>query len=155
MAAHQDGWVPPSPPAAKMATYEKRRAAAATPTAAASSGLGDEEEFLLQADVTAMVREALLKVLEARPEEPVSFLADYFERLVLGSSGAAAEAAAELSGPMQRLSRALWYVRLAHHSHRCGPEATGSGRRTTGPGVPRGSGALLVSCRARGVRWEL
>lgn len=71
-----------------MATYEKRRAAV-TPTAAAGSGLGDEAEFLLQADVTAMVREALLKVLEARPEEPVSFLADYFERLVLSSSGSA------------------------------------------------------------------
>lgn len=137
-----------------MATYEKRRAAV-TPTAAAGSGLGDEAEFLLQADVTAMVREALLKVLEARPEEPVSFLADYFERLVLSSSGATGEAAAELSGPMQRLSRALWYVRLAHHSHRCGREAAGSGRRTTTPGVPRGSDALLVSCRARGACWEL
>ncbi|NXJ07940.1 TPGS1 polyglutamylase, partial [Odontophorus gujanensis] len=114
----QDGRDPPSPPAAKMATYEKRRAAAAAPSAAAGSGLGDEAEFLLQSDVTSMVREALLKVLEARPEEPVSFLADYFERLVLGGSGAAGEAAAELSGPMQRLSRALWYVRLAHHSHR-------------------------------------
>ncbi|XP_015742030.1 tubulin polyglutamylase complex subunit 1 [Coturnix japonica] len=98
-----------------MAAYEKRRAAAATPS---SSGMGDEAEFLLQADITAMVREALLKVLEARPEEPVSFLADYFERLVLGGSGTTGEAAAELAGPMQRLGRALCYVHLAHHSHR-------------------------------------
>ncbi|NXT92136.1 TPGS1 polyglutamylase, partial [Anhinga rufa] len=119
-----------SPPAAKMAAYEKRRAAAAPapvpvagsglaePAGAAAGGLGSEAEFLLQAGVTAMVREALLKVLEARPEEPVSFLADYFERLVLGSPGAAGEASAELPGPPQRLARALWYVRLAHHSHR-------------------------------------
>uniref|UniRef100_A0A8C8B2A0 Tubulin polyglutamylase complex subunit 1 n=1 Tax=Otus sunia TaxID=257818 RepID=A0A8C8B2A0_9STRI len=91
----------PLPPAAKMAAYEKRRAAAAPapvpaagnglsePCVAATGGLGSEAEFLLRAGVTAMVREALLKVLEARPEEPVSFLADYFERLVLGSPGAA------------------------------------------------------------------
>ncbi|OXB61612.1 hypothetical protein ASZ78_006300 [Callipepla squamata] len=98
-----------------MAACEKRRAAAATPTPAAGGGLGDEAEFLLQADVASVVREALLKVLEARPEEPVSFLADYFERLVLSGSGAPGGAAAELSAPV---SRALWYVRLAHHSHR-------------------------------------
>ncbi|NXH17208.1 TPGS1 polyglutamylase, partial [Bucco capensis] len=105
-----------------MAAYEKRRAAPgpaagsgpAEPAGSASGQLESEAEFLLRAGVTAMVREALLKVLEARPEEPVSFLADYFERLVLGSP----EAAAELPGPPQRLARALWYVRLAHHSHR-------------------------------------
>eukprot|EP00075_Anas_platyrhynchos_P039086 XP_027328339.1 tubulin polyglutamylase complex subunit 1 [Anas platyrhynchos] len=119
---------PPSPPAAKMAAYEKRRAAAAPAPAvgsgpaeplgaAAGGGPGGEAEFLLRSGVTAMVREALLKVLEARPEEPVSFLADYFERLVLGGPGAA-ETAAELPAPPQRLARALWYVRLAHHSHR-------------------------------------
>ncbi|NXM72521.1 TPGS1 polyglutamylase, partial [Serilophus lunatus] len=72
---------------------------------------GSAADFLLRAGVTAMVREALLKVLEARPAEPVSFLAEYFERLV------PAEAAAEPPGPPQRLARALWYVCLAHHSH--------------------------------------
>ncbi|NXK66806.1 TPGS1 polyglutamylase, partial [Sylvietta virens] len=102
----------------KMAAYEKRRAAAA-PVQAGGSGLpelgraasgggglaeGSAAEFLLRAGVTAMVREALLKVLEARPAEPVSFLAEYFERLVL------AEAAAEPPGPPQRLARALWYA---------------------------------------------
>ncbi|NWH82930.1 TPGS1 polyglutamylase, partial [Piaya cayana] len=114
--------------ATKMAAYEKRRAAAAPAPApssglaeaagAADGGLESEAEFLLRAGVTAMVREALLKVLEARPEEPVSFLADYFERLVLSSPGAAGDASAEQPGPSQRLARALWYVRLAHHSHR-------------------------------------
>ncbi|XP_061870970.1 tubulin polyglutamylase complex subunit 1 [Colius striatus] len=107
-----------------MATYEKRRAAAAAPGPGPGlaepphAPLESEAEFLLRAGVTAMVREALLKVLEARPEEPVSFLADYFERLVLGSPGTAEEAAAQVPGPPQRLARALWYVRLAHHSHR-------------------------------------
>ncbi|NWR36446.1 TPGS1 polyglutamylase, partial [Tachuris rubrigastra] len=109
----------------KMAACEKRRAAAAQgpaggsglaePGRAAPGGGGLAEDsaadFLLRAGVTAMVREALLKVLEARPAEPVSFLAEYFERLV------PAEAAAEPPGPPQRLARALWYVRLAHHSH--------------------------------------
>ncbi|XP_064252733.1 tubulin polyglutamylase complex subunit 1 [Passer domesticus] len=110
-----------------MAAYERRRAAAA-PVPAGGSGPpepgraapggggvpaeGSAADFLLRAGVTAMVREALLKVLEARPAEPVSFLAEYFERLVL------AEAAAEPAGPPQRLARALWYVCLAHHSHR-------------------------------------
>ncbi|XP_027756861.1 tubulin polyglutamylase complex subunit 1 [Empidonax traillii] len=109
-----------------MAAHEKRRAAAAQGPAG-GSGLGEPgraapgggglaedsaADFLLRAGVTAMVREALLKVLEARPAEPVSFLAEYFERLV------PAEAAAEPPGPPQRLARALWYVRLAHHSHR-------------------------------------
>ncbi|NWW31389.1 TPGS1 polyglutamylase, partial [Panurus biarmicus] len=103
----------------KMAAYEKRRAAAA-PVSAGGSGLPEPgraapgggglaedsaAEFLLRAGVTAMVREALLKVLEARPAEPVSFLAEYFERLVL------AEAAAEPPGPPQRLARALWLLR--------------------------------------------
>ncbi|NWI18488.1 TPGS1 polyglutamylase, partial [Crypturellus soui] len=111
----QDGRNRPPSPAAKMAACEKRRAPAA---AARGPGgeLGGEAEFLLQAGVTAMVREALLKVLEARPEEPVAFLADYFEKLVL--SGAGGEAGAEPPGLPQRLARALWYVRLAHHSHR-------------------------------------
>ncbi|XP_039589132.1 tubulin polyglutamylase complex subunit 1 isoform X2 [Passer montanus] len=100
----------------KMAAYEKRRAAAA-PVPAGGSGPpepgraapgggvpaeGSAADFLLRAGVTAMVREALLKVLEARPAEPVSFLAEYFERLVL------AEAAAEPAGPPQRVARALW-----------------------------------------------
>ncbi|NWY05100.1 TPGS1 polyglutamylase, partial [Nothoprocta ornata] len=111
----QDGRNRPPSPAAKMAACEKRRAATAPGAAPASRELEGEAEFLLQAGVSAMVREALLKVLEARPEEPVAFLADYFEKLEL--SGAGGEAGAEPPGLPQRLARALWYVRLAHHSH--------------------------------------
>ncbi|NWW85775.1 TPGS1 polyglutamylase, partial [Rhynochetos jubatus] len=148
----QNGRNRPSPPTAKMAAYEKRRAAAApapAPTAGSglaepvrtavkAGGLENEAEFLLEAGVTAMVREALLKVLEARPEEPVSFLADYFERLVLSSPGAAGEASAELPGPPQRLARALWYVRLAHHSHRTAFDGnTGAAYEVLGAGGRR------------------
>ncbi|XP_032638433.1 tubulin polyglutamylase complex subunit 1 [Chelonoidis abingdonii] len=111
-----------------MASCEKRRSAPA-PAPPTGSGLVEpvragsggrepetEAEFLLQSGVTSMVREALLKVLEARPEEPVSFLASYFEKLVL--SGPQGGAAGDGHGQQQRLVRALWYVRLAHHSHR-------------------------------------
>ncbi|CAM5125992.1 unnamed protein product [Natator depressus] len=109
-----------------MAACEKRRSAPAPATGSGfvepvRAGVGGREpeseaEFLLQAGVTSMVREALLKVLEARPEEPVSFLASYFEKLVL--SGPQGGAAGDRHGQQQRLVRALWYVRLAHHSHR-------------------------------------
>ncbi|XP_010561563.1 PREDICTED: tubulin polyglutamylase complex subunit 1 [Haliaeetus leucocephalus] len=108
---------PAFPPADWLPVCKMAARALPQPAFAARSQDGGAE-FLLRAGVTAMVREALLKVLEARPEEPVSFLADYFERLVLGSPGAAGEAAAELPGPPQRLARALWYVRLAHHRDR-------------------------------------
>uniref|UniRef100_A0A8D0GX86 Tubulin polyglutamylase complex subunit 1 n=1 Tax=Sphenodon punctatus TaxID=8508 RepID=A0A8D0GX86_SPHPU len=65
-----------------------------------------------------MVREALLKVLEARPDEPVAFLAGYFEKLVLSSPEAGDGGGDHHGQHQQRLVRALWYVHLAHHSHR-------------------------------------
>nr|XP_005281123.1 tubulin polyglutamylase complex subunit 1 isoform X2 [Chrysemys picta bellii] len=99
-----------------MAACEKRRSAPAPATGSGlvepvRAGVGGREpeseaEFLLQAGVTSMVREALLKVLEARPEEPVSFLASYFEKLVL--SGPQGGAAADRHRQQQRLVRALW-----------------------------------------------
>ncbi|XP_019393772.1 PREDICTED: tubulin polyglutamylase complex subunit 1 [Crocodylus porosus] len=108
------------------AACEKRRPAPTPAAGPARAGAGAEapgralegaSEFLRQAGVTTMVREALLKLLEARPEEPVAFLADYFEKLVL-SSPEAADGGGDPRGQPQRLARALWYVRLAHHSHR-------------------------------------
>ncbi|XP_034611115.1 tubulin polyglutamylase complex subunit 1 isoform X2 [Trachemys scripta elegans] len=116
VARSQDGGRVASLPTIKMAACEKRRSA---PAPATGSGLVEpvragaggrepesEAEFLLQAGVTSMVREALLKVLEARPEEPVSFLASYFEKLVL--SGPQGGAAADRHRQQQRLVRALW-----------------------------------------------
>ncbi|XP_033926654.1 tubulin polyglutamylase complex subunit 1 [Melopsittacus undulatus] len=118
-----------------MAAYEKRRAGTAP---SGGQAVGSEAEFLLRSGVTAMVREALLKVLEARPEEPVSFLADYFERLVLGGPAATGDAAAEPTGPPQRLARALWYVSLAHHSHRTAFDSnTGAAYEVLGGGGRR------------------
>ncbi|KQK82526.1 tubulin polyglutamylase complex subunit 1 [Amazona aestiva] len=117
-----------------MAACEKRRLGSAPGTGRApgAAGGGSEAEFLLRAGVTAMVREALLKVLEARPAEPVAFLADYFERLVPG------DAAAEPAGPPQRLARALWFVGLAHHSHRTAFDSnTGAAYEVLGGGGRR------------------
>ncbi|KAM4709295.1 tubulin polyglutamylase complex subunit 1 [Discoglossus pictus] len=98
---------------------EKRRAVG-SPIPRPPPGPVSESEFLAQAGVRDMLREAVLKVLEARPEDPVSFLADYFDKLGTGSAGRRAggdEQGPYISG-QQRLGRALWYLKLAHHSQR-------------------------------------
>lgn len=123
----------PAPlPSAKMAAVEKRRQAVAQATSFTDSGrpgvsraaatTESEEDFLRQVGVTEMLRAALLKVLEARPEEPIAFLAHYFENMGLRSpvNGGAGEPPGQLLLQQQRLGRALWHLRLAHHSQRCG-----------------------------------
>ncbi|XP_014322717.2 tubulin polyglutamylase complex subunit 1 isoform X3 [Myotis lucifugus] len=127
----------PAPlPSAKMAAVEKRRLTMAPaanftdssrPTVSGAAATTEsEEDFLQQVGVTKMLRAALLKVLEARPEEPISFLAHYFENMGLSTpaNGGAGEPPGQLLLQQQRLGRALWHLRLAHHSQRCG---TGSG----------------------------
>ncbi|XP_004614844.2 tubulin polyglutamylase complex subunit 1 [Sorex araneus] len=122
--------LPVRPPSAKMAAIEKRRPAV-VPAANYSDGsrsivprpaatVESEEEFLRQVGVTEMMRAALLKVLEARPEEPIAFLAHYFENMGLRSpvNGGAGEPPGQLLLQQQRLGRALWHLRLAHHSQR-------------------------------------
>ncbi|KAJ6655148.1 hypothetical protein lerEdw1_005625 [Lerista edwardsae] len=111
-----------------MAATEKRRSSPAAgsesgrPTLSTNVVPESEAEFLVQAGVNDMVREALLKVLEARPEEPIDFLAGYFEKLMQSSPEATPTASVESADPQQylqlRLDWALWYLRLAHHSHR-------------------------------------
>lgn len=117
-------------PSAKMAAAEKRRPAVApaanfadsgrTSVSQAAAAAESEEEFLRQLGVTEMLRAALLKVLETRPEEPIAFLAHYFENMGLRSpaNGGAGEPPGQLLLQQQRLGRALWHLRLAHHSQR-------------------------------------
>lgn len=137
-------------PSAKMAAVEKRRPAVVAPAAnfadssrssvSQATALGEsEEDFLRQVGVTEMLRAALLKVLETRPEEPIAFLAHYFENMGLRSpaNGGAGEPPGQLLLQQQRLGRALWHLRLAHHSQRCGPMAGGV------------SGLQLPTCPAR------
>ncbi|OCT97705.1 tubulin polyglutamylase complex subunit 1 isoform X2 [Xenopus laevis] len=96
---------------------EKQRVMAGSPVSRATSGPINETEFLVQTGARTMLREAVLKLLEARPEEPTAFLADYFEKLCVGSGTATGDKGAHLLG-QQRINRALWYLRLAHHSQR-------------------------------------
>lgn len=123
-------------PSVKMAAVEKRRPAVAPAASFTDSSRSSvsrtaattesEEDFLQQVGVTKMLRAALLKVLEARPEEPISFLAHYSENMGLSTpeNGGAGEPPGQLLLQQQRLGRALWHLRLAHHSQRCG---TGTG----------------------------
>ncbi|KAH0625817.1 hypothetical protein JD844_034100 [Phrynosoma platyrhinos] len=160
-------------PGTKMAASEKRRPSPAAATAGSDQGRpgsttngipSPAAEFLLQAGVTDMVRAALLKLLEARPEEPVDFLAGYFEKLVQ-SSPEAEEAAAEAGDPPRqlqlRLDRAVWYLSLAHHAHSnnvsMAYDCLGAAGRRKKPGV---NGKLYNEllrrmCRDRGVSEEI
>ncbi|XP_053312088.1 tubulin polyglutamylase complex subunit 1 [Spea bombifrons] len=102
-----------------MAT-EKRRAAGGSPVPRPTPSPASEADFLAQTGVRDMLREAVLKLLEARPEEPVAFLADYFEKMgqVSGDGRAVpGDQGSHLPG-QQRFGRAMWYLRLAHHSQR-------------------------------------
>ncbi|XP_007241652.2 tubulin polyglutamylase complex subunit 1 [Astyanax mexicanus] len=109
---------------------EKRRSGVGA--AVADSGKAgkaeSDEELLAQAGVGLLLRDALLKLVEARSEDPIGFLAEHFSNLVSeAESGPGGGAGAE-DGPkqeeqssaeeQQQLSRALWHLSLAHHSQR-------------------------------------
>ncbi|XP_048354303.1 tubulin polyglutamylase complex subunit 1 isoform X2 [Sphaerodactylus townsendi] len=103
-------------PSAKMADGEKRRP---SPANASTNGAQESEAaFLLQSGVSEMVRGALLRLLEARPEEPVAFLAAYFERLTQSGAEARADGGDPQRQLQWRLERAVWLLRLAPLSHR-------------------------------------
>ncbi len=87
---------------------EKRRAGVMSDSNSPKSD--SEAEFVSQAAVSALLRGALLELLQSRPEDPVGFLAEHFAHL---------SAEAEDGGAEHRsVSRALWQLSLAHHSHR-------------------------------------
>ncbi|XP_069820552.1 tubulin polyglutamylase complex subunit 1 [Dendropsophus ebraccatus] len=98
---------------------DKRRAIAGSPVPRAQPRPTSEADFLAQTGVRDMLREAVLKLLEARPEEPVVFLAGYFEKLGVGAAGGPrpGERGAHVL-LQQRLGHVLWYLKLAHHSQR-------------------------------------
>ncbi|XP_072524673.1 tubulin polyglutamylase complex subunit 1 [Salminus brasiliensis] len=93
-----------------------------------------DEEFLAQAGVGVLLRDALLKLVEARSEDPIGFLAEHFSNLASesengpvgvgggggggggGDGGEQQESSVEEQ--QQQLSRALWHLSLAHHSQR-------------------------------------
>ncbi|XP_071390265.1 tubulin polyglutamylase complex subunit 1 isoform X1 [Centroberyx affinis] len=154
----------PSPllPGTTMAEKEKRRAGV-TPgmTDVKTTKSDSEREFLSQAGVGELLRGALLKMVEARSDDPIGFLADHFCNLAsVSETGTAGCGDGDQlnNGPLsagaqeqQHLNRALWHLRLAHHSQRSafsnnvrvaydllshtGPQRRGSGV----PEVPEGS----------------
>lgn len=156
-------------PSATMAAVEKRRPAMA-PTAGfmdsgrpsvsrAAASAESEEDFLRQVGVTEMLRAALLKVLEARPEEPIAFLAHYFEHMGLRSpaDGGAGEPPGQLLLQQQRLGRALWHLRLAHHSQRwaAGPTGRDDYNSRRAPRDSRGGLSGEGGARPREACWGL
>lgn len=112
-----------------MADKEKRRSAV-NPTAMPDSKAAkcdSDREFLAQTGVGELLRGAILKMVEARSDDPIGFLADHFCNLAsVTETGTGCSDGDELNnGTMggraqeqQRLNRALWHLRLAHHSHR-------------------------------------
>ncbi|XP_029981739.1 tubulin polyglutamylase complex subunit 1 [Sphaeramia orbicularis] len=116
-----------------MADKEKRRSglgsAGLTGDGKASRSDSDRD-FLTQAGVGELLRGAVLKMVEARSDDPIGFLADHFCNLASmtdpGGAGWGGEGEQPNSGgPMgagaqeqQHLNRALWHLRLAHHSQR-------------------------------------
>ncbi|XP_051942014.1 tubulin polyglutamylase complex subunit 1 [Hippocampus zosterae] len=121
-----------------MADRENRRSAgsesclAATVAEPGPATKCSDREFLSQADVGELLRGALLKMVEARPDDPVGFLADHFGSLAAAvvesgsedlkeprlSNGPSGDEGARGARAQQRLNRALWHLRLAHHSQR-------------------------------------
>lgn len=110
---------------------EKRRSGVATDQKSAKAE--SDEEFLSQAGVGALLRGALLKLVEARPEDPIGFLAEHFtnEASETESGGSAdggdygdgrrdGDAKCQDALEEQQLNKALWHLSSANHSQRCG-----------------------------------
>uniref|UniRef100_A0A8C4F6C2 Tubulin polyglutamylase complex subunit 1-like C-terminal domain-containing protein n=1 Tax=Dicentrarchus labrax TaxID=13489 RepID=A0A8C4F6C2_DICLA len=112
-----------------MAEKEKRRSGATPPgmPEGKATKSDSDREFLSQAGVGELLRGAILKMVEARSDDPIGFLADHFCHLasVTETGTAGCSDGDQLNGPMsagaqeqQHLNRALWHLRLAHHSQR-------------------------------------
>ncbi|TMS21739.1 Tubulin polyglutamylase complex subunit 1 [Larimichthys crocea] len=115
-----------------MADKEKRRSGT-TPTPpgmpeSKATKSDSDREFLSQVGVGELLRGAILKMIEARSDDPIGFLADHFCHLasVTETGTAGCSDGDQLNnGPLsagaqeqQHLNRALWHLRLAHHSQR-------------------------------------
>uniref|UniRef100_A0A3Q2PAF3 Tubulin polyglutamylase complex subunit 1 n=1 Tax=Fundulus heteroclitus TaxID=8078 RepID=A0A3Q2PAF3_FUNHE len=120
-----------------MADKEKRRSAVLLSgmSAGKAAKSDSDREFLEQAGVGDLLRGAILKMVEARSDDPIGFLADHFCNLASVTDSSPAGCGEEeqqhqqqlSTGPVgagaqqqhqQRLNRALWHLRLAHHSQR-------------------------------------
>ncbi|XP_026877568.2 tubulin polyglutamylase complex subunit 1 [Electrophorus electricus] len=100
---------------------EKRRSGIGMPDSKSGKAETDNE-FLSQAGVSSLLRNALLKLVEARSEDPIGFLAEHFSNLASETENGTAERGdgqhQHTSHEQQRLTTALWHLNLAHHSQR-------------------------------------
>lgn len=110
-----------------MADKEKRRSGASPPRMreVKSTKCNSDRDFLTQAGVGELLRGAILKMVEARSDDPIGFLADHFCHLatVTDTGDGDQSSSSPLSTgaqEQQHLNRALWHLRLAHHSQRSG-----------------------------------
>eukprot|EP00064_Thunnus_orientalis_P009990 superscaffoldBa00001312_g10016 len=115
-----------------MADKEKRRTGVTPPglPEGKATKSDSDREFLSQAGVGELLRGAILKMVEARSDDPIGFLADHFCNLAsvtetTGGTAGCGDGEQLINGPMsagapeqQHLNRALWHLRLAHHSQR-------------------------------------
>ncbi|XP_056599671.1 tubulin polyglutamylase complex subunit 1 [Triplophysa dalaica] len=69
-----------------------------------------DHEFLSQSGVSALLRGALLKLVESRSDDPIGFLAEHFGHLSSEVDDGSAE--------NLTVSRSLWHLSLSHHSQR-------------------------------------
>ena len=88
-----------------------------------STKTDSEKEFLSQVGVGELLRGALLKMVEARSDDPIGVLADHLASE--SENGTAGYSDGEQSITLtagvqeqQHLNKALWHLKLAHHSQR-------------------------------------
>ncbi|XP_020505850.1 tubulin polyglutamylase complex subunit 1 [Labrus bergylta] len=113
-----------------MADKEKRRSGATPPgmPEGKATKSDSDREFLMQAGVGELLRGAILKMVEARSDDPIGFLADHFCNIAsVSETGSAGYGEGDQfsnglvsagAQEQQHLNRALWHLRLAHHSKR-------------------------------------
>jgi len=113
---------------------EAKNSSASSTTSTSTSRSESDRLLLSQLGVGELLRGAILKMVEARSDDPIGFLADHFCNLAASSAvvsvggGGGGSDGDQVDGvrpsacaqEQQRLNRALWHLRLAHHSQRFG-----------------------------------
>ena len=108
---------------------EKRRSGGTAVLPEVKPTQSESDRLLLsQLGVGELLRGAILKMVEARSDDPIGFLADHFCNLASVSESAGTPGVSDgdqvngvpsaCAQEQQHLNRALWHLRLAHHSQR-------------------------------------
>ncbi|XP_059908832.1 tubulin polyglutamylase complex subunit 1 [Gadus macrocephalus] len=108
---------------------EKRRSGGTAVLPEVKPTQSESDRLLLsQLGVGELLRGAILKMVESRSDDPIGFLADHFCNLASVSESAGTPGVSDgdqvngvpsaCAQEQQHLNRALWHLRLAHHSQR-------------------------------------